>query len=72
MPRQIVRGDNPGQEVRTVTEVGVYHVPMVLPFLRQARVDGDAPVRFSSESDDVALFEADFLDPVFRERDYEG
>src|SRR5881396_2047916 len=72
MSRQIVRRDNPSQKVRTVTEVGVYHVAMVLPFLRQARVDGDAPVRFSSESDDVALFEADFLDPVFRERDYEG
>src|SRR5216117_2111527 len=72
MPRQIIRGDNPSQEVRTVTEVSVYHVAMVLPLLRQPRVNGDATVRFSPESDDVALFEADLFDPVFGERDDEG
>src|SRR6266849_3010754 len=72
MTCEIIRRNDSGQQIRTVTQVSVYNVPEVLSLPRQAGIYGDSAVGFASETYNITLLQPNFFYPVFWKRDYQG
>src|SRR5712664_86117 len=72
MTREIIRRNDPGQYIWTVTQVRVDNVPEVLSLPRQTGIDGDSAVGLASESYNVTLLQTHFFYPVFGKRDYQS
>ena len=68
MTREIIRGNDTGQKIRTVTKVGVNYVPEAFPLFRQARINGDSAIGLASETYNIPLLQSHLFYPVFRKR----
>src|SRR2546425_205778 len=72
MTSQIVCGNDSSEKVRSITNIRINNITEVLPLTGETRINGYSAVRFSSESNNIPLFETNLFNPVFRQRYDEG